>query len=223
VRIGVLLPNVYSEWGAPCLFRPKKTEGVRFVTDLRRLNAQLVRKPVPLPLIDEVIWQVQGFTYASCFDLNRGYYHFMLDEPSQKLCGIVLPWGRYVYARLPQGCKPSSDIFQGHMTKTFYDFEDVIVHIDNILLFTKKDFKHHLQRIDAVLDRIRSQNLHIHVEETFLAAKQVDYLGYTLTTTGVKPQYKKIVSILAFDVPKTKKQLRSFLGFVNFYRQLWYH
>ena len=74
-----------------------------------------------------------------------------------------------------------------------------------------------------VLDRIKSQNLHVHVEETFLAAQEVDYLGYTLSSTGIKPQNQKILAILALAEPKNKKQLRSFLGFVNFYRQLWYH
>jgi Reverse transcriptase (RNA-dependent DNA polymerase) len=156
-------------------------------------------------------------------DLNRGYYHFELDEESKKLCGIILPWGRYVYARLPQGCMPSSDIFQGHMTKIFYDFEDVIVYIDNIIIFTKQTFEHHVNRLAHILDRIQSQSLHMHVEETFLASQEVDYLGYTLSSKGIKPQYKKIVSILSLAPPKDKKQLRSFLGFVNFYRQLWYH
>jgi hypothetical protein len=56
-----------------------------------------------------------------------------------------------------------------------------------------------------------------------LASQEVDYLGYTLSSKGIKPQYKKIVAILSLAPPKDKKQLRSFLGFVNFYRQLWYH
>jgi hypothetical protein len=54
-RIGVLEPNVYSEWGAPCLRKAKKNGGVRFLTDLCQLNKCLIRKPVHLPLIDEVI------------------------------------------------------------------------------------------------------------------------------------------------------------------------
>jgi len=127
---------------------------------------------VNLPLIEEVLWKIQGFTYATCLDLNRGYYHFELDEESKKLCGIILPWGRYVYSRLPQGCMPSSDIFQGHMTKIFYDFDDIIVYIDNIILFTKSTFQHHVSRLSSVLERIKSQNLHVHVEETFLAKKR---------------------------------------------------
>jgi hypothetical protein len=71
--------------------------------------------------------------------------------------------------------------------------------------------------------RIKDQNLHIHVEETYLATNQVDYLGYTLSSRGIKPQKQKIMSPLALAKPTNKKQLRSFFAFVNFYRQLWYH
>ena len=59
-NIAVLEKDVYSKWGAPCLFRPKKNGGVRFITDLRQLNKCLKRTPFPLPLINEVIWQIQG-------------------------------------------------------------------------------------------------------------------------------------------------------------------
>jgi transposase InsO family protein len=222
-RIQVLKSNTYSPWGAPCLFRGKKDGGVRFITDLRRLNQCLEREPFPLPLIDETLWKIQGFTFATCFDLNRGYYHFPLDEPSQKLCGLVLPWGHYVYCRLPQGLMISSDIFQRRMTQLFGHMEDIIVYIDNIILFTKQSFHHHVQRIAMVLQILSTNNLHVHVEKTFLASQSVDYLGYTLTTKGIMPQHKKIVAILALAPPSNHKQLRSFLGFVNYYKKLWYH
>jgi hypothetical protein len=68
------------------------------------------------------------------------------------------------------------------MIKILYDFENVIVYIVNIILFTKNTFHHHLQLLALILERIQAQNLHVHVEETFLATKQVDYLGYTLTS-----------------------------------------
>ena len=220
VDIGVLVEGISTEWVSPSFFRPKKDGKVRFVSDLRKLNACLERHPFPLPLVDEVIWKMNGFTFATCLDLNRGYYHFVLDEKSRKLCGIILPWGTYAYARLPQGLMPSSDIFQGRMMQLFRAFEDVIVYIDNILLFTKSSFAHHLQRLQAVLEVLHTNNLHVHVEETFLASDKVDYLGYTLTTKGIKPQLKKILPILRFSKPNTVKQLRGFLGLVNYYKKL---
>jgi hypothetical protein len=115
-QISVLQADIHSEWGAPCLFRAKNG-GFRFLTDLCQLNQSLIQKPVHLLLIDDVLWKVQGFTYATYLDLNRGYYHFELDHQSKLLCGIILPWRRYVYAHLPQGCMPSSYVFQGHMEK----------------------------------------------------------------------------------------------------------
>ena len=56
VQIGVLLCNHPSPWAAPCLFRPKKDGSVRFLSDLRKLNEQLVRNPYPLPNFDDVIF-----------------------------------------------------------------------------------------------------------------------------------------------------------------------
>ena len=115
---------------------------------------------------------------------------------------------------------PSSNIFQSKMSVLFIEFPDVIVYINNILLFTKGTFDFHLERLELVLGVLRHANLHVHVEETFLAADRVDYLGYTITTKGVMPQNKKITALLSFAKPTTPKQLRSFIGFVNFYKKL---
>eukprot|EP00957_Ditylum_brightwellii_P171406 13048989-Ditylum_brightwellii.AAC.1 len=89
----VLRRGSSSPWGSPCLFQGKKNGGIRFITDLRKLNKAILRHPYPLPNIDDIVWKMQGFTYATCLDLNQGYYHFVLDKFAQCLCAIVLPWG----------------------------------------------------------------------------------------------------------------------------------
>jgi hypothetical protein len=88
------------------------------------------------------------------------------------------------------------------MTKTFYDFEDVIVYIDNITLFTKSSFDHHCERLALVINCIQTQNLHVHIEETFVATQQGDYLGYTLSSKRIKPQNQKILPVFALAPPK---------------------
>ena len=176
-NIGVLIENVRTAYQSPSFFRPKKNGGVRFLSDLRKLNKCLLREPYPLPNIDDIIWKLEGFTFATCLDLNRGYYHFVLDSESQKLCGIILPWGSYCYGRLPQGLMVSCDIFQHRMSSIFQTFTDVLVFMDNILLFTKKIFDHHLQRLTTVLQTLKENNLHVHIEDTFLASQGVDYLA----------------------------------------------
>ena len=218
VDIGVLIKNVRTTYTSPSFFRRKKDGGIRFVSDLRKLNSTLQRQPFPLPIVDNVIWKISGFTYATCFDLNRGYYHFEIHEESRDLTGIVLPWGTYCYARLPQGLMISSDVFQEKMTRIFSDFDDIIVYVDNIILYTKSDFNDHVRRISAVLQQLQAHNLHVHIEKTYLASQKVDYLGYTLTTEGIQPQVTKVLPILKFSPPKNRRQLQGFLGLIDYYK-----
>jgi hypothetical protein len=44
-----------------------------------------------------------------------------------------------------------------------------------------------------------------------------------MTPTGLKPWLKRIEPILALAKPETLKQLRGFIGMVNFYRSMWRH
>ena len=50
---------------------------------------------------------------------------------------------------------------------------------------------------------------------------ETEYLGYILSRDGIKPQPKKLQAILALAPPQNVKQLRSFLGMVQYYRDIW--
>ena len=65
VKIGVLEVVRESEWGSPTFIIPKKDGKVRFISDFRKLNAKLKRKPYPLPRIAELLQDLSGFTHAT--------------------------------------------------------------------------------------------------------------------------------------------------------------
>ena len=87
-NIGVLKKINDSEWAAPSFIVPKKDNTVGFVSDFRTLNQKIKRKPYPLPKLQDLMLNLEGFQSGTYLDLNVGYYHILLDEEAQRQCMI---------------------------------------------------------------------------------------------------------------------------------------
>ena len=221
VELGVLEWQPTSEWAAPSFIQPKKNGTVRFLTDFRRLNERLVRKPFPLPKISTVLQELEGFSYATALDLNMGYYTIRLDPDASKICTIIFPWGKYSYKRLPMGIAGSPDIFQAKMSELMATLEFVRTYLDDLLIITRLNLRDHLEKLKLALTRLRTANLKVNADKSTFCAHEIEYLGYILTREGIKPQPKKIAAILAISPPTNVKELRRFLGMVQYYRDMW--
>ena len=223
VEIGVLKCINNSEWAAPTFIIPKKNRTVRFISDFRELNKRIKRKPFPIPKIQDLLLKLEGFKYASSLDLNMGYYHIKLCPFSKKLCTIVLPWGKYEYQKLPMGLCNSPDIFQEKMNELFTGFEYVRTYIDDLLIISNGSFEDHLQKVDKVLSKLKSAGFKVNAEKSFFARSSLEYLGFKITREGIMPLPDKVQAIKNIAPPTTKKQLRSFIGLINYYRDMWKH
>ena len=221
VKIGVLKRQDDSEWASPSFIIPKANGTVRTVSDFREVNKRLVRKPFPLPKITTMLQEIEGFSFATSLDLNMGYYTIRLDPDASKICTIIFPWGKYSYLRLPMGIAGSPDIFQSKMSELMAALEWVRTYLDDLLSITKGTFENHLDRLEQVLQIMRKAGLRINAAKSKFCATEIEYLGYVLTQSGIKPQLNKVQAILALNPPKNVKELRSFLGMVQYYRDLW--
>jgi hypothetical protein len=221
IELGVLEWQPSSEWAAPSFIQPKKNGTVRFLTDFRELNKRLVRKPFPLPKISTVLQELEGFTFATALDLNMGYYTIRLDPDASRICTIIFPWGKYSYKRLPMGVAGSPDIFQAKMSELMATLEFVRTYLDDLLCITKGNLEDHLLRLREVLIRLRDAGLKVNADKSKFCALETEYLGYILTRDGIKPQPNKVQAILALKPPTNVKELRRFLGMVQYYRDLW--
>ena len=80
---------------------------------------------------------MEGFTYATQLNLNMGYYKIRLDGDAQKICIILLPWGKYSYMRLPMGISGAPEIFQEKMAGLMEELEYVKAYLDDLLIFMR--------------------------------------------------------------------------------------
>jgi len=68
---------------------------------------------------------------------------------------------------------------------------------------------------------IQDARFAVNLCRSFLKMKELDYLGYNLTQRGLEPQPKKVEAIQRVLPPSTKRQLRRFLGMINYDRDIW--
>ena len=78
VDCGVLKKVNRSEWAAPTFIIKNKNGAARFISDFRELNKRICRKPYHTPKIQDMLQQLEGFSYATSIDLNMGHYHIEL-------------------------------------------------------------------------------------------------------------------------------------------------
>ncbi len=63
--------------------------------------------------------------------------------------------------------------------------------MDDLLIITIQTMDKHLQKMETVLTRLRDAGLKVNVAKSSFCAHEIEYLGYTLTREGIKPQSKK--------------------------------
>jgi hypothetical protein len=93
--------------------------------------------------------------------------------------------------------------------------------MNDLLIITRETLDEHLQKMETVLARLRDAGLEVNVAKSLFCAHEIEYLGYILTRGGIKPQPKKVEAILALNPPNNVKELRHFLGMVQYYGDMW--
>jgi hypothetical protein len=88
--------------------------------------------------------------------------------------------------------------------------------MDDLLIITRQTQDKHLQRMETVLTRLHDSGLKVNAAKSLFCAHEIEYLSHMLTREGIKPQPKKVQAILALNPPNNVKELRHFLGMVQY-------
>ena len=118
------------------------------------------------------------------------------------------------------GLTNSPVTFQAMMDSIFKDMVEqnqVIVYMDDILMYAA-DEEELEQRTKEVFRRLREQDLYLKPKKCEFKKTQVEYLGMIIEEGKITMDPVKLGGIRDWPIPTTVKQVRSFLGFGNFYR-----
>jgi Reverse transcriptase (RNA-dependent DNA polymerase) len=101
------------------------------------------------------------------------------------------------------GVAISSDIFQSKISQLMVGLDFVRAYLDDVLVATKGSYQEHILNLEQVFQKLDTANLRINIEKCTFATLEFEYLGYLVTTAGIRPLPSKVEAILQLKAPKT--------------------
>ena len=193
---------------------------LRMVIDFRKLNNVTITDKYPMPDMTVILSNLKKSKFFTTLDLKSGFYQINLHEADRHKTAFSVNHGKYEFCRLPFGWKNSAAIFQRAIDDILRDDIGKICHVyvDDIIVFSEDESSHSLH-VEAIIKKLFKANMRISLEKSKFFQQEVEFLGFTVTEKGIKTCQDKVKDILNYELPKSLKSLRSFLGLSGYYRR----
>jgi hypothetical protein len=191
------------------------------VQDYRALNELTVRNTYPLPLIKELVNQLVGKEWFTKFDVRWGYNNVRIKDGDQWKAAFKTNRGLFEPTVMFFGLTNSPATFQTMMDELFREETakgDVIIYMDDILIATSGSLDRHRSEVVHVLQKLKDNDLYLKPEKCHFHKREVEYLGIIVGKGQVKMDPIKVKGITDWPPPTNLTELRSFLGFGNYYK-----
>ena len=210
-------------------FIKKKDGKLCPIQDYWKLNQYTIRNKYPLPLIPELITQVKNANVFLKFNIHWGYNNIRIKDGDQHKAAFKTKYRLYEPNVMFFGLTNSPATFQAMMDHILQPWAEKWAlegvegswYMDDVLV-ASRDKKKHQQATHELLDILEANDLFLKPEKCVWEQPCVDYLGLILEEGITHMDPAKVAGIATWPTPTSVKQVRSFLGFCNFYRPFIY-
>lgn len=218
---GYIRPSSSSA-GAPILFVRKPNGGLRFCCDYRAINAISESDRYPLPLIAETLRNLSECSWISKVDVIAAFHKIRVAEGQEFKTAFRTRYGLFEWLVTPFGLSGAPATFQRYINDLLRDVLDdfASAYADDVIIYTKGTKDEHMEKVRVVLQKLFDGGLHLDPEKSEFGVKRIKYLGFIVNADGkgVEADPEKVQAVENWERPSTKKEVRRFLGFANYYR-----
>ena len=215
-----LIEDSDSPWSSPLVIVPKKDKTLRVCVDYRRVNDLTMKKAYPLPKISDCLDTLAGAKYFCSLDLASGYHQVAMEDNDKPKTAFSTRRGLKQFTVLPFGLTGAPSTFERlmEMVLSGLQWEQCVLYLDDVLCFGES-FETTLSNLELILKRFETANLKLKPSKCKMFQTSVEFLGHIVSSNGVSCDPKKISAVVDWPRPKNVKDVRSFLGYAQYYRK----
>nr|CAI5829091.1 unnamed protein product [Callosobruchus analis] len=196
----------------------KKRDGApRICIDARFLNSKMKRDFIPPPNPSELLLSFKKGVVLSTIDLTASYWQIRIHEDDRKYVGFIYDGETYVFQKLPFGLSTSMaslirclNQLLGSTCNSF-----TVIYVDDLLVFSDS-IDEHLNHLKTLFEKFLAEGITLKLRKCQFLRKDVVFLGHVISSEGVRIDPSRIEAISRFPCPRNLKELRAFLGLVNY-------
>ena len=217
VRLGVLEKITHRYAGdmvSPHGNLREKDGKPRRTVDFQALNKHVFRETHHTQSPFHQARRTPNGKHKTVFDAWNGYHSVPLHEDDRHKTTFITPWGRYRYLSTPQGYIASGDGFTRRYDEIVADIGDKTKCVDDTLLWSDTIEGSYFKAVQW-LDICGRNGIVLNPEKFVFGASTVDFAGFTITMTDVRPCSRYLEAIRDFPEPRNITDVRSWFGLVN--------
>ena len=208
-----------SPWSAPVVVVKNNDGSIRLTIDFRKINSHVNCDNFPMPDRDVVIEKLGKSKYLTKLDLTKAYLQIPLSEESRKFTSFVVEGGQYEFCVVPFGIKFASGLCNRIINELLSECEGFVTgFVDDLMIFSE-NFEEHVEHVKCVIDKLSEAGVTLNKSKCKFGYHRVKFLGFIVGNGETLPDPAKVKAIRDFPKPTNKKELRSYLGLLSFYRK----
>jgi hypothetical protein len=209
-----------SPWSSPVILVRKRNGELRFCMDYRKLNDVTKKDCFPLPRIDDTLDKLAGAKWFSTLDLKSRYWQVDVHLDDKEKTAFSMGQGLWQFTVMPLGLCNAPATFERLMVTVLRGlmYDSCLVYLDDVIVIGHT-FQEHLRNLRKVFERLQEARLKLNPDKCHLLQQEVRYLGHIVSPKGTSTDPKKLKAMQEWPTPRTKHEIRSFLGLCTYYRR----
>ena len=215
LQMGVI-EHSNSAYNSPLLFVKKSDGSLRPVIDFRQLNKATQFDAEPIPNPENIFVKLESKKYFSKLDFCKGYWQLPMSDEDKEKTAFSTSRGLFQFRRMPFGLVNAGATYCRIMRKLLDAIPCVDSYIDDVLIHTSS-WSEHMVILRQVFNRIKDAGLTVKPSKCYIGEDSIGFIGHDIRNGCLQTQPDKVDKVLNAEIPKTKTQIRAFLGLVGYY------